>query len=166
MSTTKIPLSAVAADTDGTVVAAAGLLSTVLPNSDETEFKGTFDSAAGILTLTIPSLGTLQLAGFPVVTDLGKGEPGNDGAQGRAGVDGTVGVDGTQGPAGCIGAQGTRGDPGRDGPRGVAGTEGPRGPQGERGLPGKDGTIQVYMQTEDPATTGQNVQAGAIWIIP
>jgi hypothetical protein len=163
---TKIPLSSVAASTDGTVVAEAGLLSTVVPNKDEKNFTGNFDSAAGILTLTIPELGTIQLSGFPVVTDLGKGEPGDPGASGRAGVDGTIGRDGDQGPAGCMGPSGTRGDPGRDGPRGVQGPEGPRGPAGPKGDPGKDGALQVYMQVEDPATTGQNVQAGAIWIIP
>ena len=139
---TKIPLSSVAASTDGAVVAEAGLLSTVLPNSDETEFTGSFDNAAGILTLTIPALGTIQLSGFPVVTDLGKGEPGDTGTSGRAGVDGTIGRDGDQGPSGCVGPTGTRGDP------------------------GKDGALQVYMQVEDPAITGQNVPAGAIWIIP
>jgi hypothetical protein len=124
------------------------------------------DDAAGILTLTIPALGTIQLSGFPVVTDLGKGEPGDTGTSGRAGVDGTIGRDGDQGPSGCVGPTGTRGDPGRDGPRGVQGPEGPRGPEGPKGDPGKDGALQVYMQVEDPATTGQNVQAGAIWIIP
>lgn len=166
MQQTKIPLDLISSPTDGQVSSEQGGLVVTAADTSVAEFGGGFDAAAGALTLRIPNMGTLTITGFPVLSDLGEGKQGTPGVQGRQGVDGSVARDGEQGPAGCPGPRGPRGETGKDGPRGQQGVQGPTGPQGVQGLPGKNGSFLVYMQTEDPATTGQPMEAGAIWIKP
>ena len=166
MQQTRIPLDLIATPSDGDVSSQQGGLVVTAVDAEVSTLSGGYDSAAGALTLKIPKMGVLTISGFPVLSDLGEGRQGMPGLQGRAGVDGSVARDGDQGPAGCPGPRGARGETGKDGPRGQQGIQGPTGPRGVQGIPGKDGAFLVYMQTEDPATTGQPMQAGAIWIKP
>lgn len=165
---TSIPLELITSTNSGTLQSDAGTVQAV-PSADATEpASGYFDSLSGVLTINIPAVGvSLRLGGLTVIGDLGsasiQGEAGKDG---KDGINGTIARDGEQGPAGCVGSRGERGVQGTPGPRGIQGEQGMRGEKGERGEKGDAGTVQVYMQTEDPATTGQEVKAGALWYKP
>ena len=161
MSTVQLPIELITAEADGDVIAEGGQVK-VDTTSADTELSASFDNVQGILTLTIPKLGTVRAGGFPTSSDVGLGTKGDSGSGGRDGVDGTVGIDGQRGADGCIGPQGQRGEGGKQGIRGQQGQKGYAGNQGIKGDQGDAGKFSVFIQSTEPV--GEQVIAGSIWI--
>ncbi len=157
----EIPIDMISAEADGSVESVNGQL-TVNSGTDTTTYTGSFDDVQGVLTITIPKIGTLQITGFPTTTGVGQGTKGDAGVAGRDGVDGTLGADGQRGADGCIGPQGSRGDAGKTGARGQQGQQGELGPTGATGATGATGVMQIYMQADMPE--GSEILPGAIWV--
>lgn len=124
--------------------------------------KGFYDSTQGILTLEIPTIGKINVTGFPTKSDVGVGRQGPSGRDGSAGIDGLIGEAGTKGSLGCRGPEGPQGRQGERGPRGLVGPQGQQGIQGIQGNDGKDGRVLIFIQSEQPGAVG----AGALWIRP
>lgn len=139
-------------------------------SKQETDFgvvSGSFDNTSGVLTLELKNGEKLEITGFLTNSSIGTGPVGPTGPSGRDGRDGLNGIDGlkgatgSQGPAGRPGVQGPKGDIGFPGPTG------PTGPAGPAGDKGDDGTVQIWIQEEDPANTGiDHLVPGALWIKP
>lgn len=127
-----------------------------------TNLQGYFDATQGILTLDLPTIGRLNISGFPTSSDVGVGRQGPSGRDGTAGVDGLIGEAGTKGTQGCRGPEGPQGRQGERGPRGLVGARGEQGIQGPQGNDGRDGRVLIFIQSEEPGAVG----AGAIWIRP
>lgn len=161
----RINIEQVQADSTGQVVSKSTGLAVESPVEDIVELEGKFDSSQGVLTLSLPTLGTLRVSGFPSAADLGHGPQGDRGPDGRDGIDGLMGRDGRRGADGCDGPRGAGGAPGRRGPRGLEGPVGPVGPTGATGPRGEDGTVQMFQQAEDPVIEhGDHVLPGCIWV--
>lgn len=135
--------------------------------SDFGVIGGNFDVTSGILTLTLKNGETVEISGFLTPSAMGNGSVGPTGPAGRDGRDGLNGQDGEKGSTGC---EGPMGRPGRQGPRGEPGIPGPTGPEGkpgEKGEQGDDGVVQIWIQEQDPASTGSDhLVPGALWIKP
>lgn len=123
---------------------------------------GNFDDATGTLTLILVNGQKITVSGFMTRNDIGVGPPGPPGAPGAKGADGLLGADGLQGPTGCQGPPGTPGATGPQGIPGVKGEQGAPGEKGEKGDKGDIGTVNVFIQTEDPGAVGP----GALWVRP
>lgn len=139
--------------------------------SDETQtpfpVSGHLDQLTGVLQLTLSDNTFIKVDGFFTTNSIVQGPSGPRGLGGLNGRDGADGRDGEQGPTGCQGPAGPRGDIGPEGPRGPQGIQGPPGPQGTPGPRGEDGFVQVWIQSDDPATMeGSNVLPGALWVKP
>lgn len=156
----KIPLISISATKEGSVVAEQGTLQVLEQTS--AQLAGTFDSTSGVLTLNIPNYGTIEVAGFMTLADIGAGSSGRDGASGAQGLPGINARDGRVGADGCVGPAGEVGETGKTGARGKDGEVGPIGLEGPQGEAGKDGAPKIYFQADDPGAVG----AGAIWIRP
>ena len=162
MAVQEIPLDLIQANSDGPVKSVNGELVVDSGSSSTATYAGSFDDVQGVLTLTVPNLGTLRISGFPTTAAVGIGTKGDTGESGRDGVDGTLGADGQRGADGCVGPMGSRGDTGKTGARGQQGEQGQRGPTGATGPTGADGVIKVFMQADPP--DGFGVVPGSIWI--
>ena len=136
MAVQEIPLDLIQATSDGPVKSINGELVVDSSSSSTATYAGSFDDVQGVLTLTVPNLGTLRISGFPTTTAVGVGTKGDTGDSGRDGVDGTLGADGQRGADGCVGPMGSRGDVGKTGARGQQGEQGSIGPTGPRGPTG------------------------------
>ena len=161
MSINKLPIELIEAETDGDVVSENGQVQ-VDNSTADADLSAEFDNVQGILTITIPKLGTVRVPGFPTSSDVGQGTKGDTGTSGRDGVDGVNGTDGQRGADGCIGAQGQRGEAGKQGIRGQQGAQGIQGNTGLQGDKGDPGQFAVFIQSTEP--TGEAVVAGSIWI--
>lgn len=155
----KIPVNLIEASVDGDVVSKNGQVFVEQAPSAITELAGSFDSLQGVLTLEIPNIGKLQIAGLPTVNSSINVST-ERGASGRDGLDGTFAVDGERGPDGCIGQQGMQGEQGRQGYRGQQGRQGMQGVEGSKGDTGDAGSMKIYFQAADPGAVG----AGSIWV--
>jgi hypothetical protein len=163
MSITQIPLDLISPGAVSGVLSAAGNSVHVTPSSnDVNELRGFYDPSQGILTLSIPNIGKINIAGFPTKSDVGVGRQGPSGRDGSAGIDGLIGEAGTKGSLGCRGPEGPQGRQGERGPRGLVGPQGQQGIQGIQGNDGRDGKVLIFIQSEQPGAVG----AGAIWIRP
>lgn len=159
---TRLPLSMVRPPTIAGGVVAQGQSLTIDPSTiDLSQLSGFYDRTQGILTLNIPSVGKINIAGFPTSADIGVGRQGQSGRDGTAGVDGLIGETGNKGLQGCRGPEGPQGRQGERGPRGLRGEQGEQGIQGIQGNDGADGRVLVFIQSEDPGAI-----AGAIWVRP
>ena len=154
-----------------------------------------YDSSVGTLTLNFYNDTSLNITGFPTLSDIPEGRQGPKGETGDSGRDGADGANGVQGAAGCdgaIGPTGPAGDPGRDGapgdpglpgPPGFEGPQGPQGPIGPTGATGPTGPTGPTGATGPTGPTGPegpvgkvnvifsavdpgNVAVGTIWVNP
>lgn len=158
----KVPTNVMISPTDGPLVSKEGQIVTESQSEIITEPSGTFDPLTGVLTLSLPNVGSFNITGLPTTSDMGSGPAGQMGARGRDGIAGLNPLDGQRGADGCMGADGSEGLPGKDGPRGREGDPGGPGPIGEEGPAGQDGKFAVYFQQSDPGPVG----AGSVWIRP
>lgn len=162
----KLPIALIKADEKGNVVSGEGRVR-VAPEVNPLDApEGSFDSVRGILTLSIPGHEPMQITGLPTISGMGTGPAGAGGKEGDRGLDGIMGSHGLRGEAGCPGPRGAQGEAGRQGPRGIRGPAGPQGMTGGTGPAGLDGSIQVFIQDEDPAKDGRRLLPGAIWVRP
>lgn len=162
----KLPIDLIQAKEKGNIVAEEGRVRAVEVVNDVKAPNGSFDAVRGILTLTIPGYDTIQISGLATATSMGTGPAGSDGKEGERGLDGIMGSHGLRGEGGCPGPRGAQGDPGRQGPRGLRGPAGPTGTTGMTGPAGLDGSVQVFIQEEDPAKDGRMLMPGALWVRP
>lgn len=165
MALTKTPLDMIQAQGEpGTDVEFDGKQLVLTPQEAflNSVVNGTFDAVTGTLTLSLANGNTIDIDGFLTQGDIGDAAQGPQGPVGPAGADGLVGVAGPQGPQGCQGPPGPAGRTGAPGVQGPIGPAGPQGEKGDKGDSGDDGTVQVYIQAEDPGAVG----AGALWIRP
>lgn len=126
-----------------------------------------YDATNGHLTLVLRNGGTLDITGFPTISDIGTGPAGPAGPAGKDGRDGLNGVDGAKGATGCEGPVGPTGRQGPRGEQGLPGPTGPAGPTGATGPDGKDGKVVIFIQTQDPMQDSSAfVQPGALWVKP
>lgn len=113
--------------------------------------EAAFEDQDGVLNLVRRNGEVLQIKGFLIQSDFGRGPTGPQGERGYDGYDGEDGEDGPDGAVGCegppgpLGLQGSPGEPGEDGvrgnqgPMGQEGAVGLQGPQGEKGRFGHEG---------------------------
>lgn len=118
------------------------------------------DDASGTLTLGIPDFPELSIKGFLTQASIREGREGKPGSDGDVGLSGLEGSDGEDGGRGCIGPQGPQGKRGMRGMRGKQGPNGEIGPTGPTGSTGKSGSLQVFVQSDDPGDVG----AGSLWV--
>ena len=158
---TKVGLSMVRADSDGTVVSEQQGLVVREVSSDILD--GVFDRNNGQLAINIPNIGKLIINGLPTINDIGYGPAGIPGKDGSSGINGLMGRDGLRGSDGCPGSRGNEGLQGKQGVIGLRGKQGPTGATGATGATGSSGVLEIYIQTTDPAID-QEVSPGALWI--
>lgn len=126
---------------------------------------GYYDPETGVLQISRYGR-MIEISGFPLIADLGRGlrgprgEDGNDGNDGQDAFDGDDGEGGCAGPEGAGGEAGIAGQDGQDGERGDPGPPGARGPRGERGDLGPMGKIG-YEGARGPRGSNCDDTAGA-----
>lgn len=158
---TKVGLSMVKADSDGSVVSEQQGL--VVREVSTDSLDGVFDRNNGQLSINIPNVGKLVITGLPTINDIGYGPAGIPGSDGSAGINGLMGKDGLRGGDGCPGSRGNEGAQGKQGVVGPRGLQGPTGPTGRDGATGPSGVLEIYIQSTDPSID-QSVSPGALWI--
>ena len=111
-----------------------------------------FDSKSGTLVFVRKNGEQIQVPGFLILQNMGRGKIGAKGYKGTSGLDGRNGLDGADGTCGCDGESGLQGI---KGVAGAAGADGPTGPTGPRGATGSKG------ETGDKGPTGPTGRQGA-----
>lgn len=137
---------------------------------DSTDYgiaEASFDQTSGTLSITLRNGETVDVSGLMTPNSVGVGLQGDPGLAGADGKDGLNGKDGARGDVGCRGPRGRDGARGPTGPTGAMGATGPTGTTGDKGDKGDPGTVQIFIQTEDPVNTSPDfIQIGALWIKP